>query len=144
MFWQFKTCDRRSHLEGNVLCPAPSKPELKQHRDRKCTEQRNKGSGDLCPVTHHIWSLIFFPLSSTVLILKSTPMRGGRKKHMWMCARRGAFPALFHMWKNQGMYKFIKITSCLHVKGFWDLICQCMQSILSNHYSWWYPVTRED
>lgn len=33
-------------------------------------------------LTHHIWSLIFFPLSSTVLILKSTPMREMRITHV--------------------------------------------------------------
>lgn len=47
------------------------------------------------PITHQIWSLIFFPRSSTVLILKSTPASQGR------CKTRGhgqvraqEFPAL--------------------------------------------------
>lgn len=52
-----------------------------------------KGPGDICPITHHICSLIFFPLSSTVLILKSTPAEGEiRHTHIWTHI---AFPVLF-------------------------------------------------
>jgi len=43
--------------------------------------QRSKGTGDFSPITHHICSLIFFPLSSTVLILKSTPVGVGRSEN---------------------------------------------------------------
>lgn len=63
-------CD---HLFVRAACS--DRTEERQH-DR--THRENpQGTG----VTHHIWSRIFFPLSSTVLILKSTPNREIRNRH---------------------------------------------------------------
>lgn len=81
--------------------------------------QRSKGTGDFCPITHHICSLIFFPLSSTVLILKSTPMRGNQK-HTCGQVQVQAFPVFVVFFKNQQHEKEIDSNSLKNVMvGNW-------------------------
>lgn len=95
MFWQSKTCNDVIFRKIFPFCtcisyPAPSKPPVVFVRAAcrvtgltvKMHHAEEKRNWRLLPVTHHICSLIFFPLSSTVLILKSTPMRGVRNKHV--------------------------------------------------------------